>query len=77
MNVGVCKRMFRSLDDLASTNHVSPYSTYFNSLLGIYLIALIEAYIGVDGGANHGGGKVFFVQTKLILDYRVLILMSF
>ena len=77
MNVGVCKRMFRSLDDLASTNHVSPYSTYFNSLLGIYLIALIEAYIGVDGGANHGGGKVFFVQTKLILDYRVSILMSF
>ena len=49
--------MFRSLDDLASTNHVSPYSTYFNSLLGIYLIALIEAYIGVDGGANHVRGK--------------------
>ena len=64
--------MFRSLDDfVASTNHVSPYSTYFSSLLGIYLIALIEAYIGVDGGANHGGGKVFFVQA--ILDYRVSI----
>jgi hypothetical protein len=53
--VGVCKRMFRSLDDLASTNHVSPYSTLTG--LGIYLIALIEAYIGVDGGANHVRGK--------------------
>ena len=54
----------------SSTNHVSPYSTYFSSLLGIYLIALIEAYIGVDGGANHGGGKYSLYKLYWIIEFQ-------